>query len=145
MPNTQVLGTDPGLGISGFGTTLKGTTTGVLGMMDKVAIDGIELDVIDISTMNSTGAWKTFVAGMKDAKSVSFDLVYEPKNTSYIMAALGIVDVWTIKLPDTCTFVASGMITKLGTQSPKTDKISQSMTIKFSGPLTYSIGSGVTN
>ena len=141
----QVLGTDPGVGISGFGCTLKGASTGVLGMIDKVALDGVEVDPIDISTMNNAQAYKTFIAGMKDAKSVTFDLVYEPKNTASIMTALGVTDTWTIKLPDTCTFVGSGFITKLGTQVPKGDKISQSMTIKYSGVLTYNVGSSVTN
>lgn len=134
----EVEGTDPGDGISGFGTTLKGATTGVLGMLIKLAFAGQEVNDIDITTMNNADRWKKFIAGLKDSKELNVDLLYEPENTGIILAHLGAApENFTVTFPDGATWVQKGYIKSLGTQIPLDDKIMQSMTIRLSGPPAF--------
>jgi predicted secreted protein len=140
---SEVLGTDPGSGLSGFGTTLQGATTGVLGMITRINLSGFEVAQIDVTTMNSPGRWRQFVAGLKDARDMAIDLVYERVNMTVIMAALGAAnESWTIAFPDGSTFVVSGHISRMGTQIPFDDKISQTITIKFNGAPVWNAASG---
>lgn len=137
----QVKGTDPGDGIDGYGTTLVGATLNAIGMITRVSLSGCDADMIDITTMNTTGKWKRFIAGLKDAKDVSFDLVYEKANMATLLGGLGgAAEVWTIEFPDGSTFACSGVIQHLGTTSPNGDKITQTLTIKFSGQPTFTPG-----
>ena len=139
----QTKGTDTGTGIDGFGVTLSGATTGALGMITKVSIPGFEASEIDVTTMNSPDKWRRFIAGLKDAKQFNFDLVYDKVNTGDILAAFAAEnEAWTIELPDGSTFVCDGFIQKLGTEIPMGDKITQSMTIRLSGPPTFNEASG---
>lgn len=139
----EVLGTDPGRGISGFGTTLEGVTTGPIGMIQRINIPGADINDIDVTTMNAPGRWMLFVAGLKDAKEFSIELVYHKTNMAAILTAFGAANEnWTIKFPDNSTYVVSGYIKNLGTQIPHNDKISQSVTIRLSGPPVFSASSG---
>lgn len=139
----QVLGTDPGEGISGFGTTLEGASTGPLGMITRMQLGGLDVTTdIDITTMNTPARWMLFIAGLKDAKDVSMDLLYEKTNMATILAALGGTnEAWTITFPDGSTLVCDGYIKHLGSQIPVNDKIAQTATLKLSGPPTFTPGS----
>ena len=121
-------------GISGFGTTLAGSVTGAIGQVTKISLSGQDVNDIDITTMLSPNGWKEFIAGLKDAKEITLDLLYEGANMDTILGALGGENEnWTITIPDAATFVCEGYVKALGTQIPMDDKISQSMTIKLSG------------
>lgn len=143
MANSQVAGTDPGTGISGYGTTLDGASTGVIGMINRINVAGAQIDLIDVSTANSPGKWKQFIAGMKDAREIQIELVYHKSNMSVLLAAFGGAnEEWTITFPDGSTLVSQGFINGLGTSIPFNDKITQSVTLKLSGPSTFYEGSG---
>lgn len=142
---SQVLGTDSDAGISGFGTTISGAVAGPIGQVTKVGLEGQDVTDIDITTMNAPSKWMKFVAGLKDAKTLQLELLYGPLNTNTLLAALGgATQVWTITLPDTCSFAVTGYIKSLGTQIPLNDKISQTCVIRLSGPPVFHIPSGVT-
>jgi len=49
-------------------------------------------------------------------------------NTAY---QLGAAEIWTITLPDTSTWACPGFITTLGHAIPFDDKVTQTLTIKF--------------
>lgn len=143
----ETLGTEPGQGISGTGTTLQGATTGPIGMLTKIAIDGVELDEIDVTTMNSPKisgvTYKVFIKGLADAKQATLDLVYEAKNTSVLFYLNTLAsDIFTITFPDTSTWVQTGWLKKLGLAIPNGDKITQSVILRFTGPPTFNSGSG---
>lgn len=143
MANDEVLGTDPGDGISGFGTTLEGATTGVIGMITKVSRTGSDADTINISTMNAPQAWKKFIAGMKDAKEITLTLLYEKTNAGVLQGAVGQEnEAWTVTIPDGSTWVCDGFVTHVGDESPMEDKISSTATIKLSGIPVFHASSG---
>jgi hypothetical protein len=130
----QVKGTDPGTGISGAGTTLQGSSSGVVGMIDKVSHDGSEATSIDVTTMNAEDKYKMFIPGMVDAHELTFDLIYDPTNAALIYGLVGVASqTWTVEFPDEATFVCVGFVRKVGLAVPRDDKMTQSMTIKITG------------
>jgi len=128
-------------GTHGHGTTLAGAVAGTIGNIISVSGPDQSKDSIDISTMDSTNKWREFIPGMLDAGEVSFDVNYDGSasgNADALNTALtAAADTWTITFPDTSTWACSGFITGLGHAIPFDDKITQSVTIKFSGTPTY--------
>jgi hypothetical protein len=139
----ETLGTDPGLGISGFGTTLSGSTAGPIGMITKLNIDGLEATDIDVSTMNAPGAVMLNIPGMLDPKTISIELLYERVNAAIVLALIGAANQsWTIKFPDGSTYVQTGHVKSSGIAIPMNDKISQSFVLKMSGVPVFHASSG---
>ena len=130
-------------GISGFGVTLSGASTGSIAQIIGLEIPGMEADDIDVSSGESTGRWREYIAGMKDAGELSLDLLYEEDNFDAIQDSFaGDSEVWTVTLPDGATFVCSGYIKSNGIAVPMDDKVSQSATLKLSGVPVYTAVSG---
>jgi predicted secreted protein len=92
--------------------------------------------------MDSTDAAKEYIAGMSDAGEITFTVNYDGSaagtaNTLQTSFAARTAEVWTIAYPDTSTDAASGFITALGKTTPLNDRISQDVTIKLTGVVTY--------
>lgn len=138
----ETLGNDPGTGIIGYGTTLQGAVTGVIGMLTKISIDGQEADEIDVTTMNSPNRYKAFIAGLIDAHGATLDLIYEDANMTVVINRVGKAnESWTIHFTDGSTFVVPGFLKKVGTAIPVNDKITQSVMLRFTGPPVWNVGS----
>ncbi len=128
-------------GQHGHGTTLTGGSTGLIGNVISMSGPSQVRDSLDISTMDSTSKFREFISGMIDAGEVTFDVNYDGAaggtandlNTALTAAT----ETWTIAFPDTSTWACSGFITGLGFADPFDDKITQSVTIKFTGVPTY--------
>ncbi len=130
-------------GTHGHGTVLAiGATT--IGNIISITGPGQARDSIDISTMDSTSKFREFIPGMLDAGEATFDVNYDPAsgqtandlNTLLTASA----ETITITFPPsggTSSWVCSGFITGLGFAVPFDDKITQPITIKFSGVPTY--------
>ncbi len=63
-------------GISGYGTTLSGATTGAVGSMLNITGPSETVDDIDVTSMDSTGSRREFISGLIDSGELTFDLVY---------------------------------------------------------------------
>ncbi len=118
-------------------------------------------DSIDISTMDSTGKFREFIPGMLDAGEVTFDVNYDGsagggaailggtnattgllKNTNTsLMYTVGFFDgTSSTNVSDVTNhsyYQSKGLMTALGHAIPFDDKITQSVTIKFTGVPTY--------
>jgi len=125
-------------GISGFGTTLTGATTGAIAEILSVSLDGQEVSDLDGTTMDSTNRWKEYFAGLKEPGELSLELLYEDDNFEAIQAALGGEnEVWTVALPDGASFSSDGYLKANGFASPHDERILQSVTLKLSGEPTF--------
>lgn len=131
-------------GTLGYGTTLSGATTGSIAEIVSIEIDGMEADEVDVTTMDSTNGWKEFLAGLKDAGSMTLTLVFEAANYAKILAAFaGTAEAWTITLPEGSTFVCTGWIKSAGNMSvPVEGRIENTATLRWSGEPTFTAGSG---
>jgi len=132
-------------GIHGAGTTLKFaadssvSTVTAIAQITAIKCSGIEVKDIDISTMDSTGKYRTFVAGMKNAGEISVDLIYEAANYSSMLAKVGgTIYHWRITLPDSSTFKCFGFVKSLGGAVMHDDKVTQTATIKLTAKPVFS-------
>lgn len=128
-------------GTHGHGTTLAGATAGTIGNVMSIGNTQTR-ESIDISSMDSTNKDREFIAGMKDAGSLSIEINLDNsaagvQNSLQTAYDLGSAEAWTITFPDTATFVASGFITDLGFSDPFEDKMTATLEIKLSGGATF--------
>lgn len=130
---------------SGFGTTLIGGTVGTVGNIISISGPDMTADMIDITTMDSEGGFEEVIKGMADAGELTFECNYDGSasgvadalNTAFQLKA---AETWTIQFAgDADDWSASGFISGLGHAIPFDDKISQSVTITFTGVSTYAL------
>jgi predicted secreted protein len=124
----------------GHGTTLAGSTAGTIGNVVTLTIDGVTIDIIDVTTMDSTNKWKEKLAGLKDPGRITFTVNYDGAasgDANTIHNNLGTSQTWTVTFPDTSTYAATGWIQHYTIADPVADKISQDVTIEFTGAPTF--------
>lgn len=129
----------------GHGTTITGSSIGVIGEIIDISGPSQARDSIDVSTMDSAAKWREFIPGMLDSGEVTFDVNYDG-------AAAGVAnklntsltadpETWTIAIKGNASvygsWAATGFVTGLGFAIPFGDKITQSVTIKFTGAPTF--------
>lgn len=134
-------------GKSGFATTLTGSVSNAIGSIMSISGPDQTADVIDISSMDSpqiSGAGAGFrekIVGILRSGEVTFELNYmADTDTTALDAALRntTAETWTIAFGGTAdTWACSGFVSALGHAIPFDDKITQSVTIKFTGVPTY--------
>ena len=133
-------------GIHGHGSSLKiGPTTAAtnltsIGNIITIAGPDETRDPIDISTMDSTAKWREFIPGMIDAGEVTVDLNFDGTTVAALLHAQLTATAQSIVITAGTggdTFTANGFITALGHAIPFDDKITQSVTLKFTGGMTH--------
>jgi len=145
-------------GIHGYGAVLKLGTAGAaysncttIGNISSISGPNQSRDSIDISTLASTSITKEFIPGMVDPGEITMEVNYNETdalvltgttvgiNNHYPIAfALAFPDAVFTAATSVSSFIGSGFITALGHALDTGSKISQSVTLKLTGPLTYS-------
>ena len=90
--------------------TLSGATTLSVGYWKRLSWDGPTAGTIDVTDVSSANDWKEFLAGLKDAGSISVSMQFEKAIWTKLITAVGVVEVWTLTLGDGSTVVASGFV-----------------------------------
>lgn len=82
------------MAIEGFGTLLQigdgGTPTEAfttIAEVTNISGPGLSMDTIDITYHGATGAWRQFIAGLKDAGEVTFSINFMPASTTHSYTA----------------------------------------------------------
>ena len=127
-----------------LGTTLSiGTTTSVT-VAGLTSINGLELsaDTIDATTLNSTGGYREFEAGFKDAGEVSLEGYLESatgdgQKELYDLFESGDTEDFSINFPNGAKWEFKGIVTGFTTGASLEDLLSFSGTIKVSGKPTF--------
>ncbi len=114
--------------------TLTGTTHGLVAYWKRLGWDGPSCGTIDVTDVSSANDWKEFLAGLKDAGSITLSLQFEKGLWTKLFTALGVMDVWTITLSDGSTVVCSGILTQgPGVGGELESGADTDVTIKLSG------------
>ncbi len=126
----------------GWGLTITGASTGLLGEIIDVSGPNQSVDVVDISNMDSPSAGMEKIAGMIDAGDCSFAVNFDGSaagTADALQTALNgrTSEVWTIALIDAETIVATGFLSALGYELPTKDKMTQTVTITFTGLVAF--------
>lgn len=131
-------------GIDAFGTKWSFSTDGGTTFTDVADVTNIEVlnikaDTTDVSSHDSTGQWREFIGGMKDAGDLSMEVNYDPAIHGTIFSHIGGDPIkHKITLVDTGAHVVAfdGIITGLKVGAPFDDKMNGTVTIKVSGAPT---------
>lgn len=105
--------------VKSLGTTLTKTMSGeesadlLIADLTSIGEIGVESDEVDVTTLDSTGGYKQFIAGFKDAGEVSLEGIIKSEDAMDSMIALAesqAVEEWTIETPSGSTWVFDGFV-----------------------------------
>jgi predicted secreted protein len=127
-----------------MGTTIKKGTTAIGSL---TSIDGVSVsaETVETTALDTTGGYRTFVNGLKDAGEVSISGYFT--NTShmplYTDFEAGTSSSYTIEFPDRAatkgtTWTFSAIVTAFGTSADLEDLVSFEATLKLTGKPTLS-------
>lgn len=121
-----------------YGAILKRGATTIAQVRD-IGGPGVSMDTIDVTTHDSTDAWREFIAGLKDGGEVSLDLVYDPDNASQTLLRTDLdartVNTYSITLTDAtpATITFSCLVTAFEPSAAVEDELGLSATLKVTG------------
>ena len=102
-----------------LGTSLTKTKSGaeatdtVIGNLTSIGEIGIESDEIDVTTLDSSGGYKEFIAGFKDAGEVSLAGILATEvafNAMVVLAGSQAEEEWTIESDTGSTWVFDAFV-----------------------------------
>lgn len=107
---------------------------------------GVSMSAIKVSSRDN--GWDEFVAGMKDAGELTFDIVYDPDTATHsasvaggllTMFAAGTSGTWKLSLADTTatTYSFSAFVTKFTPKLPFDGMQSADITLKLTSSITF--------
>ena len=128
----------------GFGTSIT-FSSGFCAEITDVKIGGLSREAVDVTNFGSTGGYKEFIPStLIDSGELEVELIYDTDTTPPITGAVETVTItFPLKSSETtaATLACSGFLTDSEEAVPMDDKMSQSVTIKFTGQRTYTPGS----
>jgi len=105
------------------------------------AIDGpsVSRDTIDVTSLDSTGGYKEYVPGFRDSGEISLTMNFTATTYEIMLDDFESDNLinYKIETPDGSTWTFAGYITELSLSASTGDKITSNVTIKISGPVTY--------
>jgi len=135
--------------VSGVGTLFRrwDTTTSAwvnIAEINDITGPGKTRATIDVTSLDSTGGYREFIAGFRDAGTVVLKMnftraTYDIMNNDF---ESDVIQNYEIVLPDAenTTFEFEGLVTELPLTIPAGDKITADATIKISGQVTINSG-----
>lgn len=103
-------------------------------------------DYIDVTSLDSTGGYREFIAGFRDGGTVTLNMNFTRATYDVMKADFEDPDnkFYEIVLPDTdnTSFEFEGLVTELPLEVPTDDKVTANVTIKVAGKVEVNSGSG---
>lgn len=139
------------MAISGVGTQFRrwNSSTGSwesISQINSITGPGMSRDTIDTTALDTTGGYRTFIAGFRNPGTVTLNMNFT-RTTYDLMKSDFESDTaqnYEIVLPDddVTTIEFEGLVTELPLTIPTDDKVSADVTIQISGAVTINSGSG---
>lgn len=131
----------------GSGLIATTPTYVTIAQVSNVAGPSMALDTVDVTTHDSAGGFREFVAGLADAGEVTFDLVYDPDSATHANSSGGVVyrlhqrtaTAFKLTLTDTTATVITfdAFVTAFEPSEPVDGAMTASLTLKITGQLTW--------
>ena len=125
--------------VRALGTVLKVGATTPVTVAGLTSIGGLELsaDSIDVTTLDSTGGYREFIAGFKDAGEVSVEGFFIPgtgkgQTELYTLFESGNTEEFFIEFPNDAAWDFEGVVTGFSTSAE----------LEVSGQPTLTVGTG---
>jgi len=134
--------------IAGVGTVFlrwSGSAWVALAEVNSISGPTMTRDFIDVTSLDSTGGYREFITGFRDAGTVSLTMNFT--RTTYDLLKTDFENDtavnYQIVLPDTVatSFEFSGLVTEIPLEIPTDDKVTANVTIKISGQVVVNSGS----
>lgn len=134
--------------VSGVGTQFKrwsGTTWVALAEVNSITGPGMTRDTIDVTSLDSLGGYREFIAGFRNAGTVSLSMNLTQTSFATMLADFESPDTqnYEIQIHSLGIFLEFiGLVTELPMTIPPDDKITMDVTIQISGPVSLTSVSG---
>lgn len=136
----------PSAAISGVGTQFKRSnmasapTFTAIAEVNSITGPSMTRDTIDVTSLDSTGGYREFITGFRDAGTIEFNMNFTIAGYNAMKDDFEDDSLrdYQIVLPDAgnTTFDFAGIVTDLPLDIPMDDKITCAITIKISGAVT---------
>ena len=146
MPGKAAFGMIVNFGTA-TGTTTSATLTNVTNISGLMSSD---VEEIDVTSHDSAGSYREFVASFIDAGEVQLDLNFNPNETTHRATTGGILYLlsqrltvpWEFKFPGSPSHKVAfqGFVKSAPIDAPFDDKLSAAVTIRLTGSATWSYG-----
>lgn len=134
--------------ISGVGTEFhrwNGSTWDAIAEITSIKGPGPKREQIEVTSLDSTGGYKEFIAGFRDNGSISLTMNFRRSNYDLLLADFDsdVPQNYEIILKDAVntSFEFEGLVTELPLTIGAKDAITMDVTILITGPVTVNDGS----
>lgn len=133
--------------VSGVGTQFRrwdGDSWENLAEINSITGPTMTRDFIDVTSLDSTGGYREFITGFRDAGTISLNMNFTRATYDAFKADFESPDLhyYEICLPDgnLTTLEFAGLVTEVPITIPTDDKITADVTIKITGQVTLNSG-----
>jgi predicted secreted protein len=133
--------------VSGVGTKFQrwnGTTYVSLAEVNSITGPSMTRAFIDVTSLDSTGGYREFITGFRDAGTISLKMNFTTASYAFIKEDFQKVAANAYKIvlsdPGLSTLEFEGLVTELPLSIPTDDKISADCTIKITGQVDFVSG-----
>lgn len=133
--------------VAGVGTQFRrwnGAAWADLAEINSITGPTMTRDFIDVTSLDSTGGYREFITGFRDAGTISLSMNFTRDTYEDFLADFESPDLhyYEICLPDAdlTTLEFAGLVTEVPITIPTDDKITADVTIKITGQVTMNSG-----
>ena len=134
--------------VSGVGTQFKrwsGSTWVAIAEINSITGPGMTRDTIDVTSLDSLGGYREFIAGFRNAGTVSLSMNLTQASFSTMLTDFEdpATQNYEIQIHSLGIYLEfEGLVTELPMTIPPDDKITMDVTIQISGPVSLTSASG---
>jgi predicted secreted protein len=137
---------------SGVGTKFgryNGSSWDYLAEINSITGPTMTRDFIDVTSLDSTGGYREFITGFRDAGTVSLSMNFTRATYELMMEDFEspTAHLYEIVLPDASvtSLEFEGLVTEVPLTIPTDDKVTADVTIKVTGQVVMNSGTGTEN
>jgi len=134
--------------IAGVGTKFRrwdGSVWQDIAEINSITGPSMSRDTIDVTSLDSTGGYREFIAGFRDAGTITLAMNFSRETFELMKSDFESDDLqnYEIILPDEeeTSLEFEGLVTELPLTIPADDKVTADVTIKISGQVVVNSGS----
>lgn len=138
--------------VSGVGTIFHkwdGSKWVTISEITSIKGPGMKRDTIEVTSMDSLGGYKEFIAGFRDSGTISLSMNFTRDGYDALKADFesNELSYYEIVLPDTdiTSFEFSGLVTEVPLTIGAKDAITMDVSIQISGPIVVNDGKNISS
>ena len=137
--------------ISGVGTiiqkwSISSSAWSAIAEVTNISGPGMTRDLIEVTSLSSTGGYREFIAGFRDGGTVVLSMNYTRAGLDEFLADFesNVIQNYEIVLPDGTSLEFEGFVQEFPLTIPTDSQITMETTIKVSGKVTVNSGQNST-